>query len=243
MAPTNRHDGGDRGVPALDVVLPLTGGRRDSSPARQFDQSPFAVNAMHPERLPDQPKRLLVADDDPLLVEDLVARVTSLGFEVVASAPDGSVAVHEARQHMPDLALLDMRMPGIDGAAAARAMFTELAIPAVMISAHAENEDLGKAKRAGVFGYLVKPVTTKQVRAGVDVAWERFLHHVQTNWQVASLRTRLAQRKTIERAKWALVEGKGLTEPAALRTLQDTARERRAPLIHIAREVLHAIDS
>lgn len=196
--------------------------------------------AAGPDRLAQTPSRLLVADDDPMLVEDMVARVRSLGLEVVCTASDGGHAVHEAREHMPDMAMIDMRMPGLDGGAAARAIFTELAIPVVIISAFAEPADTAKAARAGVFGYLVKPVTTKQVRAGIDVAWERYVQHVKTHWEVASLRTRLAQRKTIERAKWVLVEREGFSEPEALRSLQHRARADRAPLVQVAADVLRA---
>ncbi|GEM_PF-183637 len=200
--------------------------------------TPEGALRVRPERLPDQPRRVVVADDDPILVEDMLQRVRALGIEVCAAAPEGLQAIHECREHLPDLALFDLRMPRLDGASAANTVFSELAIPVVVVSAHADPEDIARATAAGVFGYLVKPVTTRQVRAAIEVAWQRYAEHVRNHWEVASLRTRLQQRKTIERAKWRIVQERGVGEPEALRLLQKQAREERSPLIDVATDVL-----
>jgi response regulator NasT len=202
--------------------------------------TPEGALRVRPERLPDQPQRVVIADDDPILIEDMLQRVCSLGIEVCAAAPEGAQAIHECREHLPDLALFDLRMPRLDGASAANTVFHELAIPVVVVSAHAEPDDIARASAAGVFGYLVKPVTTRQVRAAIEIAWQRYAEHVRTHWEVASLRTRLQQRKTIERAKWHVVQHEGVTEPEALRMLQQRAREERAALINVARDVLES---
>lgn len=185
-----------------------------------------------------QPRRILVADDEHLVAMSLVLSLAELGFTVVGPAADGIQAVQLARIALPDLALLDIRMPRRDGIQAAKEIFGELAIPVVIVSAYSDPDEIAGAGGAGVFGYLVKPVTTDQLRAAIVVAWDRFNQVLSVEQENSDLRRRLEERKIIERAKWALVEGRALTEPAAMETLRERARDSRRPMAEVAAEVL-----
>ena len=190
-----------------------------------------------PPSLP-HPRRILVADDEHLVALSLSLSLGELGYTTVGPATDGARAVELARIAMPDLALLDIRMPKRDGIDAAAEIFSELAIPVVIVSAYSDPQEIGAASGAGVFGYLVKPVSTEQLRAAIEVAWSRFNQFLGAQRENSDLKRRLEERKTIERAKWAMVERFSVTEPEAMNTLRERARDSRRTLIEVALEVL-----
>jgi len=187
---------------------------------------------------PEHPTRLVIADDEHLIAAGLVASLEHLGYEVVGTANAGAQAIASCREAMPDLAILDIRMPDVDGLAAAETIYNELGIPVVMVSAYSDPEYVSSGNRIGVFGYLLKPVTREQLRVGLEVAWARFIKQAELSEEVGSLEMRLEQRKIIEQAKWIIVKRKNIDEPEAMRMLQKQARSGRKPLIEVAQAVI-----
>lgn len=190
--------------------------------------------------LPASPKRILVADDEHLVAVGLIAALKDLGYKVLGPASDGEQAIKQCRSDRPDLAILDIRMPGIDGLAAAETIYNELQIPVVMLSAYSDPEYVSSGNRIGVFGYLTKPVSRDQLRVGLEVAWSRYLRQSELSEEVDSLRERLKQRKIIEQAKWIIVKRKSVEEPEAMRLLQKQARNGRRPLVDVAQAVIES---
>lgn len=188
--------------------------------------------------VPPHPERVLVADDEHLVAAGLVASLKDLGYGVVGPASNGTQAIEQCRAGSPDIAILDIRMPGLDGLAAAETIYNEMQVPVVMVSAYSDPEYVSTSNQAGVFGYLLKPVTRDQLRVGLEVAWARFLRHLELSEEVDTLASRLEQRKVIEQAKWIIVKRKSVEEPDAMRMLQKQARNGRKPLIEVAQAVV-----
>ncbi len=187
---------------------------------------------------PNQPSRILVADDEHLVAAGLAATLRELGFDVVAVARDGADAVEMAQSLRPDLAMLDVRMPRVNGVEAAQTIFRSLGIPVVVLSAISDDEFVSCAATAGVFGYLLKPVSQEQLRVNLAIAWGRFLEHTLQSTEILDLRERLADRRIIEQAKWIIVKTKGIDEPEAQRLLQRLARNNRRTLADVARSIV-----
>lgn len=187
-----------------------------------------------------RPRRLLVADDEHLAATMMARHLASLGYEVIGPAGDGKEAVAIGRRELPDLAVLDIKMPGMTGLQAAAVFFHELGVPVVIVSAYADESFEIEARQCGVFGYLVKPITHDQLRIGVSVAWGRYSAWAQQGAEVKSLKERLEHRKVIEQAKWVLVSRKSITEPEAMKLLQKQARNTRQSLVEVSRTLLEA---
>ncbi len=187
---------------------------------------------------PDNPRRILVADDEHLVATGMAESLRELGYAVVGPAADGEEAASLCESEMPDLALLDIRMPKKSGLAVAEEIFGRMGVPVVIFSAFSDDEYVEAGKRVGVFGYLLKPVTQDQLRVGISVAWGRFLDSVGKSTEIDRLKARLEDRKIVEQAKWILVQRKGVTEPEAMRLLQRKARNNRRPLAEISRSLL-----
>lgn len=190
--------------------------------------------------LPRQPARILVADDEHLVASGMATNLAALGYEVVGPVPDGETAIERCRQDGPDMALLDIRMPHRDGLDAAGVIFGELSIPVVIFSAYSDPKYVDAGSRAGIFGYLLKPVTKEQLRAGISVAWSRYLDYAGKNEAIETLQDRLAQRRVIEQAKWIIVKRRGVDEPEAMRLLQKRARSNRRSMADVARSVIES---
>lgn len=188
------------------------------------------------------PVRLLVADDEHLVAAGLKANLEELGFEVVALAADGDQAIEACREHRPDLALLDIRMPGRDGLDAAKVIFRRMGVPAMMLSAYSDSDYVKHANLAGVFGFLLKPISLDQLRAGIGIAWGRYREQLAMNDEIAGLKQRLEDRKIIEQAKWIIVKRKEVSEPEAMKVLQRHARNTRRTLADVARSMIENED-
>lgn len=187
-----------------------------------------------------RPVRVLIGEDEHLVAADLTARLGEMGYTVVGPVTDGQAAVDTARSALPDLALLDVRMPRLSGLEAARQIFAELQIPVVMISAFSDPDTVAEAAESGVFGYLVKPASDDQLRVAIAVAWGRYLEHRGGRSERDDLARRLEERKVVESAKWILVSSRGMTEPDAMKHLQKVARDTRRKLIEVAGEIVAA---
>jgi response regulator NasT len=188
--------------------------------------------------LPETPTKVLVADDELLVVQGIIGLLTSLGFEIVGPCKNGQEAVEKVREERPDIALLDIQMPVMNGMQAAQVIFQEHDIPVVMLTAYSDDSFLRNSIAAGVFGYLLKPASSEQISAALSVAWQRFIDHVDQRSQIVDLTQRLDDRKLIERAKWIIVKRKEISEPEAMKMLQKQSRSSRKSIAAVARAVI-----
>ncbi len=190
--------------------------------------------------------RVLVADDEHLVALGLANLMLDLGHEIVGVAADGAAAMDLAKTHRPDLALLDIKMPNMEGVEAAAKLFQDHATPSVIVSAYSDEEHLKSIREGGdecgVYGYLLKPVSRDSLRVAIDVAIQRWSSERDKNDRIRQLEKNLANRRLIEQAKWRLVERSGFTEPQAHEKMQKSARNKRLPLAQVAQQVLDSED-
>ena len=182
--------------------------------------------------------RILIAEDETLIRLDLRQLLESAGFDVCAEAKDGEEAVELARAEQPDVAVLDVKMPKLDGIEAARRILEERPIPIVMLTAYGQDELVARAVEAGVFGYLVKPFREQDLLPAIRTARARHEELVALREQADSLAEALASRKVIERAKGLLMEREGLTEQDAFARLRKASQISGRPLKVIAEAVV-----
>jgi response regulator NasT len=184
--------------------------------------------------------RILIADDDAIRVMTLRTQLRSLGFDVVAEASSGSEAARLAEEREPDLAILDIRMPEMDGIAAARKIAEKRPIPIILLTAYRELDLVERASEAGVFAYLVKPVSEEELLPAILLARARFAEFRLLESEVRDLREALEARKIIERAKGIMMKRLGLTEAEAFRRMQVQSQKENRKLVEIAREIVTA---
>ncbi len=182
--------------------------------------------------------RILVAEDETIIRLDLKDLLERAGFEVVAEAKDGEEAVALARSEQPDLALMDVKMPRLDGIEAARRILDERPIPIVMLTAYGQQELVARAAEAGVFGYLVKPFREQDLLPAIHTARARHAELQALREEAESLQEALAARKVIERAKGLLMAKEGLTEHEAFSRLRRASQASQRPLKVIAEAVV-----
>ncbi len=182
--------------------------------------------------------RILIAEDETIIRLDLRAMLERAGFEVCAEARDGDEAVALARSTEPDLALLDVKMPKLDGIDAARQILNERPIPIVMVTAYGEQELVSRAVEAGVFGYLVKPFRETDLLPAIETARARHAELVELRQEADSLADALAARKAIERAKGLLMERDGLSEQDAYARLRKASQVSGRPLRVVAEALI-----
>jgi AmiR/NasT family two-component response regulator len=182
--------------------------------------------------------RILIAEDETIIRLDLKALLESAGFEVCAEAKDGVDAIELARATEPDLAVLDVKMPRLDGIEAARAILDERPIPIVMLTAYGQQELVSRAVEAGVFGYLVKPFRESDLLPAIHTARARHEELLELRKETDSLAAALAARKTIERAKGLLMEREGLTEEEAFARLRKASQVSGRPMQVVAEAVV-----
>jgi AmiR/NasT family two-component response regulator len=182
--------------------------------------------------------RILVAEDETIIRLDLRDLLVRSGFDVVAEARDGEEAVALAREHEPDLAIMDVKMPRLDGIEAARRILDERPIPIVMLTAYGQDELVSRAVEAGVFGYLVKPFREADLLPAIRTARARHEELAAIREQAESLAEALAARKSIERAKGLLMEREGLSEHEAFARLRKASQVSGRPLRVVAEAVV-----
>jgi two-component system, response regulator PdtaR len=182
--------------------------------------------------------RVLIAEDETIIRLDLAQMLEQAGFEVCAQARDGIEAVDLAVTERPDLAVLDVKMPRLDGIEAARRIMDERPIPIVMLTAYGQEELVARAVEAGVFGYLVKPFRETDLLPAIKTAQSRYAELAAVREEVASLADALAARKAIERAKGLLMAKENLTEDEAFARLRKASQVSGRPLRVIAEAVV-----
>jgi two-component system, response regulator PdtaR len=186
--------------------------------------------------------RILIAEDETIIRMDLRSLLEGAGFEVCGEARDGEEAIELARSAQPDLAVLDVKMPRLDGIEAARRILEERPIPIVMVTAYGERELVARAVEAGVFGYLVKPFREQDLLPAIRTARARHEELVALREQADSLTEALASRKSIERAKGLLMEREGLTEQEAFARLRKASQVSGRPLKVVAEAVVATLE-
>ena len=182
--------------------------------------------------------RIVVAEDESLIRIDFVEMLTELGYDVVGTAGDGATAVRLVSQLEPDVAILDIKMPQLDGLSAAEQIMSSGKTAIVMLTAFSQPEMVERATRAGVMSFLVKPVNPSDLRPAVELARARFAEKMSLTAELGELADELKARKTIERAKGILQKQYGRDEPAAFQWLRKAAMDRRMSMIDVARVVL-----
>ena len=182
--------------------------------------------------------RLLIADDEPAVRKALVRMSESLGHEVVAQAGDGREAVSMAGLARPDLLLLDIRMPNLSGLEAAKAILERAAIPIVIVTGHTQQSLIDDAARAGVYSYLVKPITRERLAAAIATAQARFDEMQLLRGEVGDLKDSLDARKLVERAKGIIMRDMGVGEQEAYRWLKRTSSRSNQKIAEVARRIV-----
>jgi AmiR/NasT family two-component response regulator len=182
--------------------------------------------------------RVLIAEDETIIRLDLRELLERSGFEVCAEARDGEEAVELARSEQPDVAIMDVKMPKLDGIEAARRILDERPIPIVMLTAYGQQELVSRAVDAGVFGYLVKPFREQDLLPAIETARARHDELAALREEAESLTEALAARKAIERAKGLLMEKEGLSEQDAFARLRKASQVSGRPLRVVAEAVV-----
>ena len=184
----------------------------------------------------DKKVRILVAEDETIIRLDLVEMLTEAGYEVIAQAENGAVAVELAKQHKPDLAILDVKMPDMDGITAAEQII--LLAPVLMLTAFSQRELVERARDAGVMAYVVKPFSINDLVPAIEIAISRHKQMKSLESEVADIYERLETRKVIDRAKGILMKAMNLSEPESFSWIQKTAMDRRISMKEVANAII-----
>ena len=184
--------------------------------------------------------KVLIADDDPIIRLDLKQMLENLGYSVVAEAGDGQQAVDLARQSEPDVCILDVKMPVMDGIEAVTIITEENIAPTILLTAYSDKELVDRAKAAGVFAYLVKPFKPSDLPPSIEVARSRFDQNLQLNKEVSSLSEKLEARKVVDRAKGILMDEHKLNESEAYRRIQVQSMNLRKTMKEVAEAIILA---
>ena len=187
-------------------------------------------------------RRVLVAEDEALIRLDLVEMLKEEGYQVVGEAGDGQEAVRLAEELRPDLVILDIKMPKMDGIEAASNIAGERIAPVVILTAFSQRDLVERARDAGAMAYLVKPFAKRDLVPAIELAVSRFTEVQALEAEVADLNERLEARKAIERAKGLLMSKHNLSEPESFRWLQRTAMDRRTTMKAVAQAVLENLE-
>lgn len=186
-------------------------------------------------------RRVLIAEDEALIRLDLVEMLAEEGYEVVGEAADGETAVRLAEELRPDLVILDIKMPVMDGLAAAERIAEKHIAPVVILTAFSQRDLVERARAVGAMAYLVKPFQKSDLVPAIEIAVSRFEEFSALEAEVAGLTERLETRKAVERAKGLLMTTYGMTEPQAFRWIQRTAMDHRMGMRDVAERIIAEI--
>jgi AmiR/NasT family two-component response regulator len=184
--------------------------------------------------------RVIIADDESIIRMDLREMLANLGYLVVGEAGDGRSAVNLARELKPDVAILDIKMPDMDGIEAARILTGEKIAPVVLLTAYSQRDLVERAKEAGVVGYITKPMRESDLAPAIEVAMARFSEFRALEKEVGDLKQALETRKLVDRAKGILMDTQGLTEAEAFRRIQKMSMNKRRPMKDVAEAIILA---
>jgi AmiR/NasT family two-component response regulator len=183
-------------------------------------------------------KRVLIAEDEALIRLDLSEMLGEEGYDVVGEAGDGETAVRLAEELRPDLCILDIKMPIMDGLAAAEKIAGSRLAPVIILTAFSQRDLVERARAAGAMAYLVKPFQQSDLVPAIEIAMSRFAEVAALEAEVAGLTDRLETRKAVERAKGTLMTQYGMTEPQAFKWIQRTAMDHRLTMREVAERII-----
>jgi two-component system, response regulator PdtaR len=183
-------------------------------------------------------RTVIIADDESLIRMDLKEMLTSQGYKVIGEVSNGLAAVNLARELKPDLVVMDIKMPELDGIQAAKILTEERVAPVLLLTAYSQPELVEGAREAGVIGYLVKPFREADLSPAIEIALSRFEEMRAIEAQVSDLTEVLETRKVVERAKGLLMDTQGLKEAEAFRRIQKLSMNTRKPMREIAEAIL-----
>jgi AmiR/NasT family two-component response regulator len=186
-------------------------------------------------------RRIVVAEDESLIRMDICETLRAQGFDVVGEAGDGLKAIELAKELKPDLMVMDIKMPDMDGLSAAE-QIAKLRIPVVFLTAFNQQELVARASEVGAMAFLVKPFSPEDLLPAIEVALSRHQQLTQLESEVSDLTERLETRKLVERAKGVLGVQMGLSEPEAFRWIQKAAMDRRIGMVDVARTILEQLE-
>lgn len=186
-------------------------------------------------------RRVLVAEDDSMIRMDVVEMLRSEGYEVVGEAADGRRAVELTRELEPDVVLMDIKMPVLDGISAAEEIAADRIAPVVLLTAFSQKELVERAREAGAMAYVVKPYTAADLMPAIEIALSRFDEITALEDEVSEMKDQFETRKVVERAKSLLITRMGLTEPEAFRWIQKTSMDRRLSMREVADAILNQV--
>ncbi len=196
-----------------------------------------------PAAAPGRHRTAVVAEDESLIRMDIVETLTDAGIEVLAAVGDGQSAIEKTRELRPDVVILDVKMPQVDGVTAAEKIGQESLAPVVMLTAFSQTELVERARDAGAMAYVVKPFTPADLLPAVEIAMSRHAQITQLEQKIADLGDRFETRKRVDRAKGLLQSNMGLTEPEAFRWIQKTSMDRRLTMREVADAVVEQLGS
>jgi len=191
-----------------------------------------------PAEVSDGRLRIVVAEDEALIRLDLAEMLAEVGYDVVGQASDGEQAVALVKEHRPDVVIMDVKMPVLDGISAAEQIGKERIAPVIMLTAFSQKELVERARDAGVMAYIVKPFTQADLAPAVDIATSRWAEVKALEGEIADLGERLETRKAVDRAKGILMTRLKLSEADAFRWIQKTAMDRRLGMREVAEAVI-----
>lgn len=185
-------------------------------------------------------RTVIVAEDESLIRMDIVETLRENGFDVIAEAADGEEAIKLVREHKPNLLVMDIKMPNLDGISAAEQLVGDK-VPIVLLTAFSQKELVDRASEAGAMAYVVKPFTPNDLLPAIEIALSRFAQLVALEAEVADLNERFETRKVIDRAKGLLNEKMNLSEPDAFRWIQKASMDRRLTMHEVAKTIIEQL--
>ncbi len=204
------------------------------------------MDAVTEQELPEQPtasapRRVVVAEDESLIRLDIVEILRDNGFDVVGEAGDGETAVALATELRPDLVIMDVKMPQLDGISAAERLHKANIAPVVLLTAFSQKELVERASEAGALAYVVKPFTPNDLLPAIEIALARHEQIITLEAEVADMVERFETRKLVDRAKGLLNEKMGLSEPEAFRWIQKASMDRRLTMQDVAKAIIEQL--
>lgn len=185
--------------------------------------------------------KLVIADNESIIRMDLKELLEEAGHEIVGEAIDGYKAVELTRKYRPDLVIMDIKMPEMDGIAAARIIANEKLAPVLLLTAFSQPEIVERAKDSGVLAYLVKPVRESNLFPAMEIALSRFQEMQQLENELDDVKNSLEMRKTLDRAKGILMDAYGLTESEAYRRIQQYSMAKRKSIREVAESIIRSV--
>ena len=219
----------------------MTENNEAAGEAATADDIVLPVREDVPKAPEGEARRVVVAEDETLIRLDIVETLKEAGFDVVGEAPDGETAVRLVTELEPDVVVMDVKMPGMDGISAAEKIMADRTCAVVMLTAFSQTELVERARDAGAMAYVVKPFTTADLLPALEIAISRFQEISSLESEIADLNERFETRKRVDRAKGLLMTKMGLTEPEAFRWIQKTSMDRRLTMREVADAVIDQV--